>query len=162
MDVNAKTSVVGQVITDVIGIVVDNYVVTVPIPAIAIGNVRSGHREIKVAEVEAVRSAARQMPNVAGAETTSEMAMFPRMIQVIARIVLAGVVTDPLVSVYVGSIRMSRVFVEMLRRTLSGSRLRIASRRRSASGSFARRKVPLSSSFMPLFLGKPSHRKRRH
>ncbi len=157
MNVDTKARVIGQVITNVIRIVVNDDVVTVPIPSIAIGDVRSGHREKEVPKVEAIRSAPCQVPNVAGAETAIEMAMFPRMIQVKTGIVFTAVVTHPLVTVHMRSIRMSRVFVEMLRRTLSGSGARIASGRRSTSGSLARSKVPLLSPFMPTFLGKASY-----
>jgi hypothetical protein len=144
-----------------IRIFINDYVVTVPIPAIAIGEVGSGHSEIEVAKVKAVRSATGQVPNVTGAKAAVEVAVFPGMIQMIAGIVLAGIVTNPLVAVHVGSIGMPRMlFVEVLRSTLGGSGARIASRRRSTGGSLARRKVALLSSFVPVFLGKTSHRNR--
>lgn len=161
--VDAKTFVVRQVIADVIWIFVHDYVVAVPVPSIAISQVRSCHSEKEVPEVEAVGSATSQAPNMAGAETAVEMAVLPGMIQVKTGIVFAGVMTHPLVAVHVRSIRMSRVLVKMLRRTTLGrSRPRVASRRRPTSRSLAGRKVPLpSSTFVPVFLGKARYRKRR-
>jgi hypothetical protein len=46
-------------------------------------------------------------------DTTAEAAMLPRMIQMVMRVVAAGIMADPLFTiVHMGSIRMSRFVVE--------------------------------------------------
>ena len=79
-----------------VGIFIDHDVVAVPVPAIHVAKIVWRDTKEKAAETEAVGSSAMEMPHVAGAEAAGETAMFPRMVEVVVRIIAAGVMSDPL------------------------------------------------------------------
>ena len=113
VDVSSKTDVVGQVPAGVVGIFVEHYVVGVPQPAVAPLEVPRRDREIVSAEPEAVGAAAAQMPDVLGAESGGEMAVLPRVVDVVVGIVWAGIVAYPCtVGVDVGSAGMAGLIAE--------------------------------------------------
>jgi len=95
MNVRTETHVVSEVPADVIGILVDHDLVAAPIPIRYEAKVRVGHAEIKPAEPEAAGASAGEAPDVRGTEAAGEMAVRPRMIEMKAGIVAAGVVTYP-------------------------------------------------------------------
>lgn len=108
MDVSAEANVVGQVPAVVIGILVDDDLVGVPEPIVAVIEVRGRDGEIEAAEPEAFAIAAGDAPDVAAAEAAVEVAVLPRMIEMEAGVIAAGIVADPLtVGVDVRSFRVA-------------------------------------------------------
>lgn len=93
--VGAEARVVGQVEAAVVGIFVDNDLVGAPIPIVAEAVVSSGDAESETAEPEAFTIATFDAPHVAGTEAAGEASMRPRMIEMIVRIVAAGVMAYP-------------------------------------------------------------------
>ena len=108
MNVGAQPGVVGQIPAFVIRVFVDDDLIGIPEPAAAEADVVGRDAEVKAAEPEARRASAGEMPDVAAAKPARKAAMFPGMIEVVVRIIAAGVVTYPLVvCVHVGSFWVS-------------------------------------------------------
>jgi hypothetical protein len=80
----------------VVRIVIDNDIVAVPQPVVAEADVIRGNAEIEAAEPESVRTAATEMPNVTATEAAGKASVLPGMIEVVVRIIGAGVVANPL------------------------------------------------------------------
>ena len=78
-----------------VGVVVDNNVIVVPIPVVNISDIKRSHAEVVSAEPEAARTAAPKPPNKPRPEAALEVAVFPRMIQVESGVVRARIVSDP-------------------------------------------------------------------
>jgi len=97
-----------------VGIFIDDDVVTVPKPVIAESDVECTNAEVEPAEPETIGAASTEMPNVTAAETAGEVAMLPGMIEMHTGIITAGVVADPLaVGVDVRRVGMSCLVVEV-------------------------------------------------
>lgn len=127
LDVNVGTQpdVERQVPTDVVRIVVNHNLVTVPEPVVAVADVSGSNTEIETAEPEAAGPSSRQMPNVAAANSAREAPMLPRVIEVVAGVPGTGIVSDPFaVGVNVRGIGVPGRVVEMLRLS-RGSRMRL-------------------------------------
>jgi len=106
--VGAEADVVSQVEADVVGIFEDRDLVCAPVPIVAVGVVGGEDAEIETAEPEAFAVAAFKAPDVTAAEAAGEMAMLPWMIEMVAGVVGARVVTYPFaVGVDVGGFRMA-------------------------------------------------------
>src|ERR1700722_8747383 len=78
-----------------VGIVIDDDLVAVPEPIIAVGKVKGANAEVEAAKPEPVGASSGDAPDVAAAEAAGEPTMFPGMIEVEAGIVSSGVVSDP-------------------------------------------------------------------
>lgn len=114
MDVGAEANVVGKVPAVVVGVFVDNDIVTVPEPVAAEADVVGGDAEIESAEPKAIRAASAEVPDMAAAEAASKVAVLPGMVEVVVDIVMAGIVTDPFaVGVNVRHVGMASLVVEM-------------------------------------------------
>ena len=108
MDVDAEASVVGQVPPCVVGVVIDDDVVLVPIPIVNVAEIERSYAEVKSVKPETVRATAAQAPDVARSEPAFEAAVRPGAIEVKAGIVTANGVSDPLtVVVNVRGLRMT-------------------------------------------------------
>src|SRR6202020_1504329 len=79
-----------------VGVFVNDDVVAIPKPVVAESDVIWGDTEVKAAEPETVWASAAEMPDVATAESAGEASVLPGMIEVVVRIVAAGVMADPL------------------------------------------------------------------
>jgi len=79
-----------------VGVFVDDNVVAVPKPFTAVTQVKRRDAEEKAAEPEAARTTSPKAPTVTSAETASEAAMIPGMIEVEAAIIAAEIVAHPL------------------------------------------------------------------
>lgn len=113
MHVAAEPYVVGQIPTDVVRVVVDHNLIGVPEPVGGIVEVVGGDAEIESREPEALRASALDAPDVRLAKSAGEVSVFPRTIDVVVRIVTAGVMSDPLaVGVDVRDIGMARLVGE--------------------------------------------------
>src|SRR5208282_900433 len=95
VDVRAEAHVVGEIPADVIRVVINYDVVRIPQPAVAESDVVRSHVEIETTEPEPAGAAATQVPDVVRAESAGEVAVLPRMIHVVVRIIRAGVMPDP-------------------------------------------------------------------
>src|SRR5208283_694161 len=95
VNVCAKPDVVSEVPPDMVGVVVDHDLVTVPEPIIHEAVVVRSHTEKEAAKAESLRTTATEPVYMAGSNTTAEVAVFPRMIKVIMGIVPARVVSNP-------------------------------------------------------------------
>lgn len=93
MDVSAQPGVISQVPAGVIGIVVNHDIVISPIPVIDVIVVIGCHAKIKSAEPETIPVPALNPVDMPGAEFAAEASMFPGMIEVVVRVVPAGVVS---------------------------------------------------------------------
>src|SRR5665213_2495274 len=111
MNVRAQTDVVRQVPTHVIWIGIDNDVIAVPHPVVAVIDVRRSYAEKESAEAEALGVAAGQSIHVAGPERTGKMSVLPWMIQIIARVIPAHIMSHPAIciGVHVRGIGVSRL-----------------------------------------------------
>ena len=99
-----------------IGIFVDDDVVAIPEPVATVAEVECANAEVETAEPEAVGAASGEMPDVAAAEASGEVAVFPGMIKMHAGIVAAGVVAYPFaVGVDVRRVGVSGLVVEVRR-----------------------------------------------
>src|SRR5215472_10826781 len=79
-----------------IGVVIDDDVVAVPVPIAHIGNIHRCDAEVESPEPEAAGAASDQAPAMGMADAPGEAAVFPGMVEVKAGIVAAGIVADPL------------------------------------------------------------------
>ena len=96
MNVRAQPDVERQVPSDVVGVLINHDLVTVPEPVVAEAIVIGGNAKIKASKPEALRAATGQDPNVPGAESPGKMSVLPRMIEVIVGVGAAGIVSNPL------------------------------------------------------------------
>ena len=83
VNVDAETGIVGEVPAWVVRVGIEDDVVGIPEPAIAISNVGRSDTEEEAAEAEAGRTAATETPDLSGADRAGEAAMLPRMVEVI-------------------------------------------------------------------------------
>jgi hypothetical protein len=108
VDVSPQPHVVGEIPAEVVRVLIDHDVIPAPVPIAAVANVIGRDAEIEPAEPEARRATAGKMPQVAAAESAGEMAVLPRMIEMVVRVVRTRVVSDPLaIRVDVRSLRMT-------------------------------------------------------
>ncbi len=115
VDVDTQAHVVGQIIAFVVWIVVDDDVIAIPVPTAAVAYIESCHAPKEAVKAEAVGSAAVQMPNVAAADAAGEMAVLPRVIEMVVRVVFTGIVPDPLpIVMHVGRFWVARSIGAML------------------------------------------------
>jgi hypothetical protein len=92
----------------VIRILVNHDLVGIPQPVTAIAQVERRDAEVEASEPESRRASSCQVPDVMRTESAGEMAVLPGMIEVVMRIVAAGIVADSrAVRMNVGSIRMA-------------------------------------------------------
>lgn len=128
MNISAQTNIVGKIPSYVIRIVVDDYVVAVPHPIGAVVNVVGRDGEEKSANIESVRPTTMEPPYVLRPNSAFEVAVLPRMIQMVMRVAATRLMSNPAVvfSMNVRSFRVVRLVVEfpvlILRRCRSGSR----------------------------------------
>lgn len=151
MHIGTKPDVISQVPAVVIGVLEDRDVVGVPKPVAAVADVKVGDCKTKTAEPEQVRASATEAPDMSAAETTGEVSVLPRVIQMIVRIVSARVMPNPLaVIVDVRRVWMPRLVIEMLA-TLS-HRMRSARRSRTVRRNVRRSTANAVSAAMPTML----------
>jgi hypothetical protein len=97
VDVGAESWVVGQVPAVVVGVVVNYDLVCAPVPIVDEAVVGGSDIEVETAEPEAIAIATFDAPLMAAADAASEAAMLKRMIDVIAGVIAAGIVANPLI-----------------------------------------------------------------
>jgi len=91
-----------------VGVVVDYDLVTIPQPVVAKSNIVGSNAEVKTAKPEARRAAAFNPVDMAAANSTGEVSMFPGMVEMVVSIIRAAVMANPFsVGVNVGSFGMA-------------------------------------------------------
>ena len=114
MDVGSEPDVIGEVPADVIGIVIDDDVVRIPVPAVTVAHIVRSHVEEEAAEPEAAGTSASEAPDVTAAESAGEAAMLPGMIQMVVSVAAAGIMAHPFSAVvHMGGVGMSFAVVEV-------------------------------------------------
>jgi hypothetical protein len=92
----------------VVGVLVDDDLVTAPQPIVAEGIVVWCDAEVESAEPETLSSPAFEPEDVVAAETAGEAAVLPRVIEVVVSIAAAGIMSEPpAVLVHVGDVRVA-------------------------------------------------------
>jgi uncharacterized membrane protein len=81
----------------VVGVVVNHDIVAIPIPVIAVGQVKRGDAEVEAAKPETAGIATFNAPPVPATEAAFKAAVFPGVIEVEAYVVAATVMSDPFV-----------------------------------------------------------------
>jgi hypothetical protein len=163
VNIRAEPRVVAQIPADVIRVVIDHNVVTIPEPAIHKAQVVGGDAEIESVEEEPVRTSTSKMPNVAFPNASREAAMLKRTVEMVMRVVAAGVMSNPLiVGVNVGSFGMACLVGSEATTLLwiGGSRRLWSSRRSRLRGRGAVRRNMSASDFR-LFLRQRESSSRR-
>jgi hypothetical protein len=131
MDVGSQPDVVGQIPAIVVGIVVDYDIVGSPVPIIAITEVIRGNGKVEAAKPEAARASAFNAKRVPSSNTAGKSSMLKGMIDMVMRIVPAGIVAHPPVpiGVDVWSVRVAlhiAVGTSTVRGSLPGLFLRLS------------------------------------
>ena len=83
VDVDAEADVVGEIPAWVVGIGIEDDVVGIPEPAVAIAEVGGSDAEVVSAKPEAGRTAAADPPDLACADAAGETAMLPGVVEVV-------------------------------------------------------------------------------
>lgn len=81
-----------------IRILVDHDIVGTPIPVVAIAEIIGRNRKIETAEPEAARASAFDSEHMTPTEATGKSPVLPGMMEVVVRVVLPGIVSDPFVA----------------------------------------------------------------
>src|ERR1700733_3345330 len=133
-------------------------VVVVPEPIVAESNIGRRDAEEVPVEAEARRPPAPEPIGVTGTKSPRKMPVLPRMILVVASIIPARVVADPVIGlgVHVRSVRMSRLLVILANLALRTAASSISGRSPSRGGSAAPIRVtgrPAGATFSRTTLG---------
>lgn len=143
MNVGTKPLVISQVPAIVVGVFIDDDRVAIPEPTVGVVVVVGGDAKVEPVEPETVSASSLQPEDVSTAEASGEPSVLKGMIDVIMRIVPAGIMSNPfVVRVNVGRFRMAGLVGKSavlwgtafrgLRRTAFRSRMRLHPRRRWA------------------------------
>ena len=95
VSVGAQPDVERQIPADVVRVIVDHDLVTVPHPVIAVVVVIGGNAKVETAEPKAIASSTSEMPNVAAANSAAKSPVLPRVIEVIVGVAGSALVSDP-------------------------------------------------------------------
>jgi hypothetical protein len=107
MNVDAEPSIIGEVPTWIVRVIIDYDRVGVPDPIGRVRDIDWGYTPVPVVEPKPVGAATGQAPLVAGAEAAAETAVLPWVIQVKTRIMPFMAYPTVRIGVYMGRIRMS-------------------------------------------------------
>ena len=128
VDIRTQAHVVSEIPADVVRIVVDDDFIGAPEPTVAESDVGGRDGPVPAIEPEAIGTSAAKMPHMPGTEASGKVAVRPGVVDVIARIVGTGVMTNPgfaLIDVRRVGVARLRVLVALrigrLRRSMVGS-----------------------------------------
>ncbi len=109
MNISAQPNVVREVPSHVVRIIVDDDVIVIPIPAVAIAKVIRRHRKEESANREPVRPASAQPPHMPRPNPALKMPMLPRMVHMVVVVPSTAVMPNPSVvlGVYVWGLGMA-------------------------------------------------------
>jgi len=95
VNVGAQADIVGEIPAVVVGIVVDDDVVSVPIPVAAVRSIKRCDSEVVTSEPEAVGASTNDAPDVVAPEATLITSVFPGMIEVETFVIPAPIMAHP-------------------------------------------------------------------
>jgi hypothetical protein len=95
VNVGAQAQVVGEIPAVVVRVLVNHHVVAVPIPAIAIREVKWGDAEIEAAKRETAGIATLYAPPMSMTQATLKVAVFPGMIEAETLVIPPPIVANP-------------------------------------------------------------------
>jgi len=98
VNVNPQPHVIGEVPAEVIWILINHDLVRIPEPVIAKAVVVWGNAKVEAAKPETLPVPSYKPKDMAGTEPAREAPMLPRMIEMVVRIITAGVMPDPLIA----------------------------------------------------------------
>lgn len=96
MDIRAEPWVIGDVPARVIGIIIEDDVIGIPIPVADVPDIKGSDAEVVSAEPETARSAACDSPEAFASDGSGEAPVLPRVVEMEARISPAEIVPYPL------------------------------------------------------------------
>ena len=96
--IGSEASVVGQIPAIVIGVLVDDDIVSIPVPSINEAKIDRRDAPVPSIEGEAIGASTAEVPSVRWSESAYEAAMFKGVVDMKVCIVATGVVTHPLIS----------------------------------------------------------------
>lgn len=113
MDVSTEPHVIGEVVSVVVGVVINHDVIIIPEPAVGIVIVVWRNLEKETTDIESIDAAAAETPDMLRAEAASEASVLPGMVDVIIGIVATGIMSYPAIvfSVDMRSFRMTLLIV---------------------------------------------------
>lgn len=97
MNIGAQSDVVRKIPANVVRIVVDHNVIGIPEPVIAVIIIIRSDREEPAANGKAFGVSAMDPPDVPRTDCTGEMAMLPRMVEVVVHVIASAVMADPVI-----------------------------------------------------------------
>src|SRR5580692_228240 len=98
MDVRPQPDVVSQIPAVVVGILVDHDIVGAPVPVVAVAEIILCNRKVEAAEPEAARASPFNAKRMSPPEAATKSSVFERMIDVVVRVVLPCIMSDPFVA----------------------------------------------------------------
>ena len=148
VNVGSESHVVGKIPANVIGIIVDDNVVAIPIPVGDKCYISRRDTPVPVIEPEATRSTPYQAPPVRRTETSVKATVLPWLIEVIVAVIAASIMAHPSIAgVNVRGIGMARVVAEVVLSRMTCFVRRFGPRRaviRFRSASRRRHRPPMS------------------
>jgi hypothetical protein len=112
VDISPEPNVIGQIPSHVVRVLVDDDLVGIPEPTIAIAHIKGCNAEKKSTEPKAFWTAASEMPYMPSPGTAGEMTMLPRVIEMVVGVPAPAVVPNPLAVVV--NMRSLRVALNVL------------------------------------------------
>jgi hypothetical protein len=97
VNVNPQPHVIGEVPAEVVWIVINHDLVRIPEPVITKAVLVWGNAKVEAAKPEALPVPSYKPKDMAGTEPSREVPVLPRMIEMVVRIITAGVMPDPLI-----------------------------------------------------------------
>ena len=97
VSVGTEPHVISQIPAIVVRILIDHDLVGIPKPVTHEAEIGRGNAEEEAIESETLRTASREVKYVAWSEATCKASVLPGMIEMIGRVVAAGIMSDPLV-----------------------------------------------------------------
>ena len=93
--VTAQPHVVAEVPANVVRVVIDHDLVTIPQPTVDKAIIVRGDAKVEAVEEKTISVSSRKPEDMPGAEAASEASVFPGMIEVVVGIISSGVMSEP-------------------------------------------------------------------
>src|ERR1035441_3356121 len=106
--ISAEAHIVSEIPAHMVRIVVNHDLIRAPVPIAAIVSVGERNRPVPAIEPELSGTSAGNPPYVRGTKAASKVPVSPGMVQMVARIVGAGIMPDPVTPVHVGTLGVAR------------------------------------------------------
>ncbi len=108
MNIDTEARIVSEIISRMVGILVDDNVVAIPIPTVGKPVIVGRDSEVITIKAKTVPVAATQLPNMSPPEAACEPSMFPGLVGAVIIVVASAIMSDPLiVPMYVRRVGMA-------------------------------------------------------